>query len=56
MKRTLWAPQLCEYITCQVIGEMNDGTKIWERDNETEYQFSCQKGLATFIFYIMTKK
>lgn len=56
MRKTLFAPQLNKFITCSPIGEMDDGYKVWERDNEIEYQFSCMKTEKGFQFFIMSEK
>lgn len=56
MRRTLFAPQLDRYITCSPVGEMDDGYKVWERDNETEYQFSCMRIGKKYQFFIMAEK
>ncbi len=56
MKKTLYAPQLKRFITCEPVGEMDDGYKVWERDNETEHQFSCFKDGKQFKFFIMADK
>lgn len=43
MKRTLFAPELGKMITCTCIGKMSDGSGVWEREDEEDYQFVCYR-------------
>lgn len=61
MKRTYWVlektddPQYMGWkttkkITCEVSGEMVDGTKVWT-DYETGEQYWCTRILGKYYFY-----
>ena len=39
-----------EKITCEVIGEMSDGVKIWQ-DTTTKEQYFCCRMLGKYYFY-----
>lgn len=63
MKRTYWKAELNEYseyggfvanekITCEVYGEMDDGTKVWQDVNDGKFYF-CFRMLGVYYFVAM---